>query len=133
MKSHTINILKLCKHSGIANPSITDSVTLIKKQLKACVQYFSFFHQMIALKVELSTFTNNCVISFIESPLKMMQNAFFILRTLFVLKIFKFCLCLSFRSCRKRGLIRKIRLTARFMTSQLGQQTIAINMLPNIS
>ena len=121
MKSHTINILKLCKHSGIANHSITDSVTLIKKQLKACVQSFSFFHQMIALKVGLSTFTKNFVISFIESPLKMVENAFyFILKTLFVLKIFKFCLCLSFWSCRKRGLIRKIRLTAKFMTSQLG-------------
>ena len=33
MKSHTINILKLCRHSGIANPSITHSITLIKKEL----------------------------------------------------------------------------------------------------
>ena len=33
----------------------------------------------------------NCVICFIESPLPMMKNAFyFILKTLFVLKIFKF-------------------------------------------
>ena len=33
----------------------------------------------------------NCVIYFIESPLKMMKNAFyFILKALFVLKIFKF-------------------------------------------
>ena len=31
--------------------------TLIKKELKSCVQSFSFFHQMIALKVGLSTFT----------------------------------------------------------------------------
>ena len=33
MKSHTINILKLCRHSGITNPSITHSITLIKKEL----------------------------------------------------------------------------------------------------
>ena len=33
----------------------------------------------------------NCVICFIESPLKMMENAFyFILKALFVLKMFKF-------------------------------------------
>ena len=56
MKPHTINILKLCSHSGIANHSITHFITLIKKELKACVQSFSFFHQMIALKVGLSTF-----------------------------------------------------------------------------
>ena len=30
--------------------------TLIKKELKACVQSFSFFHQIIALKVGLLTF-----------------------------------------------------------------------------
>ena len=35
MKSHTINILKLCWHSGIANHSITHSISLIKKELKA--------------------------------------------------------------------------------------------------
>ena len=47
----------------------------------------------------------------------MMKNAFyFILKTLFVLKIFKFL----FWSCWKNGLIRKIRLTAKFMTSQPG-------------
>ena len=55
MKSHTINILKLCWHSGIANHSITHSISLIKKELKACVQSFSFFHQVIAFKVGLST------------------------------------------------------------------------------
>ena len=35
--------------------------------------------------------------------------------------------------CRKNGLIRKIRLTSKFMTSQPGSQTIAILILPNIS
>ena len=36
-------------------------------------------------------------------------------------------------SCRKNGLIRNIGLTSKFMTSQLGLQTIAIHMFPNIS
>ena len=36
------------------------------------------------------TFQKNCVICFIESPLKMMKNAiYFFLNALFVLKIFK--------------------------------------------
>ena len=64
---------------------------LIKKELKASVQSFSFFHQMIALKVGLSTFKKICIICFIESPLKMMKNAFyFFLKALFVLKMFIF-------------------------------------------
>ena len=33
---------------------------------------------------------NICVICFIDSPLKMMKNAYFIIEALFVLKIFKF-------------------------------------------
>ena len=36
-------------------------------------------------------------------------------------------------SCRKNGMIRKIRLTSKFMTSLLGLQTIAIHILTNIS
>ena len=43
------------------------------------------------LKVGLSPSKKNCVICVIERPLKMMKNAFyFILKALFVLKIFKF-------------------------------------------
>ena len=38
-----------------------------------------------------------------------------------------------FWSCRKNGLIKKIRLTSKFMTSKSGLQTIAIHILPNIS
>ena len=53
---HTINILKLCRHSGITSHSITHSLTLIKKELKACAQYFLFVHQMMVLKVRLSNF-----------------------------------------------------------------------------
>ena len=59
-----------------------------------------------------------------------MKNAFyFILKNLFVLKLFKF---LS-RLFGKNGLIRKLRLTSKFMTSQPGLQAIAIHILPNIS
>ena len=42
-------------------------------------------------KVGLSPSKKNCVICFLENPLKMMENAFyFILKALFILKIFKF-------------------------------------------
>ena len=40
---------------------------------------------------------------------------------------------MTFRSYRKKDLIRKIRLTSKFMTSQPGLQTVAIHILPNIS
>ena len=44
-----------------------------------------------SLKVGRSPSKKNCVICLIESSLKMMKNAFyFILKALFVLKIFKF-------------------------------------------
>ena len=46
--------------------------------------------------------------------------------------MFKFLLWL-FGHAGKKGLIRKIRLTTKFMTSQPGQQTITIHILPNIS
>ena len=59
----------------------------------------------------------------------MMKNAFcFILKTFLVLKIFN-----TFWSYRKNSLTRKIKLTANLMTSQPGQQTIAIHILTNIS
>ena len=42
------------------------------------------------IKIGLLSSKKNCVICFIESPLKMMENAFyFILKALFPLKIFK--------------------------------------------
>ena len=40
---------------------------------------------------------------------------------------------MNFWSCRKNGLIRKINLISKFVMSQLGKQTTAINILPNIS
>ena len=48
-----------------------------------------------------------------------------------VLKILSFCH--NFWLCGKNGLIRKIRLTSKFMTLQPGLQTIAIHIFPNIS
>ena len=39
----------------------------------------------------------------------------------------------TFWSCRENGLIRRIRLTSKFMTSQPGLQTIVIHILLNIS
>ena len=63
----------------------------------------------------------------------MMEKAFyFILKVLFILKIFKF-LSRRFGHVRKNGLIRKIRLTLKFIRSQSGLQTIAIYILPNTS
>ena len=48
-------------------------------------------NEMSELKVGLSPSKKNCVTCFIESPLKMMKNAFyFILKALFFLKISKF-------------------------------------------
>ena len=66
-------------------------------------------------------------------PLKMMKNAFyFILKALFVLKIFRF-LSWLFDHVEKTVLIRKIMLISKFMMSQPGQQTITIHTLPYIS
>ena len=64
-----------------------------------------------------------------------MKNAFyFILKVLFVLKIFRSQVFVTtFWSGRKNGLIRKIRLTSKFMTSQPGSQTFAIHILLDIS
>ena len=67
-----------------------------------------------------------------ESPLKIKKNAFyFTLKALFVLKILKFLSWLLV--LQKNGLIRKMRLTSKFMTSQPWKQRIAIHILPNIS
>ena len=66
-----------------------------------------------------------------ESPLKMMKNAFyFILKALFVEKIFKF-FAMTFWSCRKNGSIRKVRLISKSLTSRRGKQTIEVHILSN--
>ena len=67
------------------------------------------------LKVGFSPSKNNSFIRFNENPLNMMKNAFyFILKAFFVLKIFKFLFSLF---GRKSGLIRKVRLISKFVTS----------------
>ena len=85
------------------------------------------------VKVGLSTPEKTCVICLIESPLEMMKNAFyFILKALFCPQdILVFVT--TFWSSRKNGLIKKIRLTSKLMTSPPGLQAIAIHILPNIS
>ena len=50
-------------------------------------------------------------------------------KALFAIKIFKFLLLLFGQVIN--GLIRKIRLISKFMTSQTGKQTIAIRILYN--
>ena len=40
---------------------------------------------------------------------------------------------LTFWLCRENGLIQKIRLISKFMTSQPGYQAVTIHILPNIS
>ena len=53
----------------------------------------------------------------------MTKNAFyFTFKNLFVLKIFKFCL--DFFVKYRNGLIRKIRLVSKLITSKLGKKTI---------
>ena len=62
-----------------------------------------------------------------------MKNTFyFILKDLFVLNNVSVFLR-TFRLCRKNGLIRKIRLTSKFMMSRPGLQTILIHISLNIS
>ena len=47
--------------------------------------------KILLVKAKLSPAKKNCVICLIESSLKMMKNVFyFVLKALFVLKIFKF-------------------------------------------
>ena len=53
----------------------------------------------------------------------MMKNVFFRSQDIYVFLV-------TFWSCIKNGLIRKIRLTSKFMMSQPGLQTIAIHILP---
>ena len=107
---------------------------MTKKVITECS---SFCYQKVAIVIFIlksdSYLPNKfCVLFLIESPLKVMKNAFyFVLKALFVLKIFKFLSLLW--SCRKNGLIRNISLAPKFMTSQPYLQTIAIHILPNIS
>ena len=97
-----------------------------RPHLHICIQACVF------IKFGLSPSKKMDVSCSIENPLIMMKNAFyFILKSLFVLKIFKFLSRLFGHV--GNSLIRKIRLTSKFMTSLLGLQTIAIHIFPNIS
>ena len=83
------------------------------------------------LKVGLSK--KICVVCLIESPLKNDEKCFlFHLKSSFRSQYISVFVT-TFWSCRKNGLIRKIRLTSKFMTLQPGLETIAIHILPNIS
>ena len=68
----------------------------------------------------------------IESPLKLMENAFISPQ-----KLFSFSrnldFCLDYSVMQQNNLIRKIRLISNSMASQSGKQTIVIHILPNIS
>ena len=61
------------------------------------------------------------IISFNDSPSKMMKTAlYFVLKALFILNILN--IFLTFWTCRQNGLIRKIRLISKFLTSQPGSK-----------
>ena len=81
-------------------------------------------HRRYSLKSDSHLPKKICVICFIESPLKMVKNAFY-----FILKVF----IMTFWPFRKNSLIRNIKLISEFMISQPGQQTIAIHIFPIIS
>ena len=84
-----------------------------------------------SLKVGLSPCKKNLFICFNDSLSKIMKNAFyFILKALFVLKIFNFLSWLYGNV--KNSLIRKIILISKFMTSQPVWQRITIHILYNI-
>ena len=51
-------------------------INLNKKELKSCVQSFSFFHQMIASKSDPHLSKQICVSCLTESPLKMIKKCF---------------------------------------------------------
>ena len=74
------------------------------------------------IKIGLTPSEKVRVICFIAGPLEMIKNAFYFILKNFVLKILKFLLW------QKKRLHQ--RLISKFMTSQPGQRTIAIDILP---
>ena len=89
----------------------------------------------IFFKVGLSPSKKNCVICFIEiPPLKVMKYDFyFILKALFVLKIFKLMSWLFGHRKKMAWFGRYLGLISKFMTSQPGLKTIAVHILLNIT
>ena len=67
---------------------------LLRSNLNVLIEVYLIFRSLqldVAFKVGLSPSEKICVVCFIESPLKMMKNAFYlILKAVLVLKIFKF-------------------------------------------
>ena len=112
----------------LSNFSVTPRAYILRKDRI----YISAFRPAPLLKSDSHLPKKMDVSCSIENPLIMMKNAFyFILKSLFVLKIFKFLSRLFGHV--GNSLIRKISLTSKFMTSLLGLQTIAIHIFPNIS
>ena len=100
-----------------------------------CIQRKRLHEKVLwILKIGLSPFKETCFICFNESLLKMMKNALdLILKTLFVLKSFKSFSWIFRHVARKNGLIRKLRLISKLMTTQHRYQSVTIQILPNIS
>ena len=101
-------------------------------QTYKCPLYDKCSEQEYFFEVGISCSKTFCVICFIESPLKMMKNAFFSYYKLFWISRY-LSFYHDFGSCVKNGLIRKISLFSKSMTSQTGKQTNAIHILLNIS
>ena len=94
----------------------------LQKQMQHLLQDFQSISNhfgTLCIKVELSP-SKKMFICINESPLKCF---------LFHLE----SSLLTFRPCRKNGLNRKIRLISKIITSEPGQQTITIHILPIIS
>ena len=82
--------------------------------------FLQMLHNFFCRYLKVDSHLQQCFISFNDSPSKIMKNAFyFILKALFVLKIFKF-LSWLFGHVEKKSLFRKIRLISKFMTVQPG-------------
>ena len=87
--SHAVTYTKSSKISSSLIVIIQLKYGLTFEMQYSFISYI--FSVEIFFKVGLSTSKKNCVICFIESPLKVIKNAFyFILKALFVLKVFKF-------------------------------------------
>ena len=71
-------------------------------------------------------------ICFTESQLKIIYVFYFILKTLFVLKICPFMSYFFFNYIGKQH-DKKARVNSKFLTSYTGTQTTAMNILPDIS
>ena len=95
---------------------IRGSNTLKHSSISSCEKRTSAFKKFLAT----------------ESPLKVIKNTFYLtLKSLFVLKIFKF-LC-DLLVMKRNSRIITIRLILKYMTSERGKQPIGIQTLPNTS